>query len=148
MLEREKLSIKDFDPNAESGRKIMRPFWQWLGTDFVRNLIDENHWILSVENSMLSKKHLWVDNVPPSFIVTDCRFNNEHQWGIANGFVVVRIDRKSRTPAGIPGHSSEIEHEDIEEDLCYQNKGTVEDMRNWVTSKLLPYCAEKEGFHV
>jgi hypothetical protein len=148
ILERESMIANEFDPNSEAGRKIMRPLWQWLGTDFVRNVIDKKYWINAVDATIRSKNHLWIDHVPPSFIVTDCRFNNEHQWGIANGFVIVRVDRKLRTPAGIPGHVSELEHEDIEEDLCYKNKGTIENMREWVASSLLPYCAGLERFHV
>lgn len=138
------LKIKD----ENQWRIVMRPFWQWLGTDLVRNMVDKDYWVWQVATQMnfvrnFSSGHY--DGSTASFVVTDCRFKNECQWGIDNDFVVVRISGQWRKPTGIPGHASEHEHTELMEHLWYKNQGSLEDMKTWVIEVLLPFCDAIQG---
>jgi hypothetical protein len=134
--------------DEEQWRLVMRPFWQWLGTDIVRDTVDKDFWIRRVANQMnfvknFSSNHY--EGSTASFVVTDCRFQNECQWGIDNDFVIVRISGQWRQSSGIPGHSSEHEHTELMEHLWYKNQGSLEDMRTWVNEVLLPFCDAISG---
>jgi len=134
-------ALQDKDENQ--WRIVMRPYWQWLGTDLVRNWVDEDYWIWQVATQMnfvknFSSSHY--DGSTASFVVTDCRFKNECQWGIDNDFVIVRVSGQWRKPAGIPGHVSEHEHTELMEHLWYRNQGGLEEMSAWITEVLIPFC--------
>lgn len=131
------------DPDLKS---LLRPFWQWLGTDLVRRTIDEDFWIKRLDERMeeIISQNKKIDflyfakRTEPSFIISDCRFANERDWAISKNFHVVRlIGRKPRSGTNLD-HSSETEHIDLDSDLTYNNVGTIDDMVGWVLTNILP----------
>ena len=128
----------------EDHRALMRPLWQWLGTDLFRKYEDTDFWIKKIDQKIKDIETDYATNVEgennPSFVVTDCRYKNEYQWGIDNGFVIVRVQGEWRQPTGLPGHSSEKDHLGLEEHLLYKNNRSVKDMRNWISDVLVPFC--------
>ena len=128
-------------PNFDMGdgdgwRALMRPFWQWYGTDFVRTY-DPDHWIRRFDYSY---GHL--SNV----VVTDCRFANEAQYGKKNGFVLVRVmgpDRRGNEPAETVNHLSEIAMDDYACDMTIDNTGTLEQLEDDVLLRLLPFVESR-----
>lgn len=112
-------------------RDMMRTMWQWLGTDIVRDCDDE-HWIKVVTskiNKRISSKYI---------VIPDCRFSNEHHWGLMNGFVIVRIRRKES--GNVRQHSSENSWDVLKAHLEYNNDGSLEDMHYWIMDTLIPYA--------
>lgn len=88
-------------------RNRMRPLWQWFGTEWVR-AEDPDHWVAMVEDRVLQ----YMEEGMP-IIITDCRFDNERDWGVDNDFLVVRVigpDRRmAQGGAPVPQHASEGE---------------------------------------
>ena len=122
---------------SEGSRAILRTFWQWFGTEFVRNVVQKDYWIHEVEKSM--RKLISVDP-HVSIVIPDCRFENEHEWARKNNFVMVGVFGMWRQPSGLPGHSSELTTLDLEKDLMFTNTGTIQDMEIWVDTVLIPHC--------
>lgn len=122
------------DPSAKS---LLRPLWQWLGTDFVRNTVGQDYWVSSMEQQVLKIAR---EDPEASIIIPDCRFHNECLWGRANGFTTVRVlGSWSQLAIGnFPAHESEQYTEALLADHVYQNSGTIEDMREWAIEYLLP----------
>ena len=119
-------------------RALLRPLWQWYGTDFVRR-IDPDYWV-----RRLALRYTHVSNL----VVTDCRFENEAEWGRRNGFVLVRVigpDRRSLAQEGADDgirHVSETALAEISTRLEYRNEGTIAQMGEWIDRTLIPGCAE------
>ena len=119
-------------------RALLRPLWQWYGTDFVRR-IDPGYWV-----RRLALRYGHVSNL----VVTDCRFENEAEWGRRNGFVLVRVvgpDRRSMAQEGADDgvrHVSETALADIATRLEFRNEGTLGDMGEWIDHALMPQCAQ------
>lgn len=127
-----------------SWRSVMRSLWQWVGTDLMRDTVDKDFWIQQVAKQMAFVQNFHsnhYDGRNASFVVTDCRFRNECQWGIDNNFVIVRVSGGWRNPTGIVGHRSEQEHTELSEHLWYKNKGSLEDMNVWISEVLIPFCS-------
>lgn len=122
---------------TESSRATLRTFWQWFGTDFVRNIVQKDYWVHELDKSM---KRLLLENQNASIVVPDCRFENEHEWARKNNFVMVGMYGMWRHPSGLPDHSSEVTNIQLERDLMFTNTGTIEDMKMWVDDVLLPHC--------
>ena len=86
-------------------RNMLRPIWQWYGTEWMRSQ-SPDYWVDLLEETcgMYLKAHWPV-------IVTDCRFLNEMSWGKENGFLIVRIigpDRRlGMGGEPVPAHASE-----------------------------------------
>ena len=122
---------------SESSRAVLRAFWQWFGTDFVRNVVQKDYWLREVDISM---RRIFSVDPEASIVIPDCRFENEHEWARQNNFVMVGVFGMWRQPTGLPGHSSELITVDLEKDLMFTNTGTIEDMEMWVDDVLLPHC--------
>lgn len=75
-------------PHELLGGNSPRRLAQTLGTEWGRELIDPNIWVLSLISRLATLPH---DNL----IITDVRFNNEAEWIISNGGEVWRIVRDS-----------------------------------------------------
>lgn len=117
-------------------REVMRPFWQWYGTDFVRRF-DPDHWIRRFDQSFGHCVNI---------IVTDCRFHNEATYGKRNGFVLCRIvgpDWRGDTNAQTARHLSETELEDIGCHTTVRNDGTIDDLRRTIVEDLLPFVRKR-----
>lgn len=91
-----------FIPGLESPRVLM----QTLGTEWGRNIIDENIWINLVSREINNLMTQHAHPVPAGVVITDCRFENEAEWIHRQGggriWQVIRFDAPE-----IPSHSSE-----------------------------------------
>ncbi|NBV35861.1 MAG: hypothetical protein EBR94_01130 [Bacteroidetes bacterium] len=125
-------------------RDFMRHFWQWFGTEVGRKTIAEDFWINKLRDSIedIETSYPSSEGMIPAFVVTDCRFANEYQWGIDNGFVIVRVSGDWRKSGGIPNHLSEISHIALKEHMYYSNNGTIKQMENWIDEVLLPFARD------
>ena len=125
---------------ANTRRKLLRPIWQWYGTDFVRGA-DPDFWIKD-----LHKRTGHVQNL----IVTDCRFKNEAAYAKRNGLVLLRVTGHDRreTPEGDPvlRHESERQVEDIACQFVIDNTCTLTELEDYVASAVLPFV-RKHAFH-
>lgn len=125
-------------------RDFMRHFWQWFGTEVGRQTISENFWLNKLQESLadIETAYLTTDGRPPAFVITDCRFLNEYQWGIDNNFVIVRISGDWRHSGGIPNHASEVSHLTLKEHLYFANRGTIKEMEEWIYEVLVPFARD------
>ena len=132
-----------FDDMSEVHRDLFRPLWQWMGTDFIRNRVSPNFWIARVEDRVHSMVDYNFSQDPVSIVITDCRFRNEYEWGVKNGYAIVRISGSWRTGSMIPAHSSETSHLNLQEDLHYENHEDIASMEKWIDTILLPYMKKR-----
>lgn len=110
--------------DIEANKAQFRPFLQWLGTELGREFTgNDRFWI----DQFLGKVN-WVDG---PVVCDDCRFPNEAEALRAAGFLVVRVVRPEEQraasvaasgQAGLPGHASETEIEQIRPDLYVYNE--------------------------
>lgn len=75
-----------------------RHFLQRLGTDFLRNEIDNEIFTKSMSRRLKDV---------PFAIVTDCRFDNEIMLVKENGGTIIRVDATERLGEGTDGHETE-----------------------------------------
>lgn len=115
-------------------KDLLRPLWQWIGTDLVRNSYP-NYWINRLANYLNSNEFA------RKIIVTDCRFHNEADWLKANGFIIARLNGRNRE--NVPSHSSEYTSSQLDVDIEYKNNGSLEDLRSWTFDQLMPMAMDK-----
>lgn len=113
-------------------RDILRPMWQWLGTDIVRARYP-NYWINRV--AMRLNNNSFLNRV----IITDCRFPNEAEWARRNGFVIVRLYGRSRD---LEMHESEQHVHKITADLEFDNSGTMDELHSWIKHTVIPFAMQ------
>lgn len=104
----------------EKNKGILRPFLQWLGTEWGRQLVGpETIWI--------DRFLLRVSKVTLPVVCDDLRFLNEADALRKAGFVIVRVvrdeseRRASAGSQGIDGHASETEQQAISADIIIYN---------------------------
>lgn len=114
-----KLKEEDIPELGVSPRILM----QTLGTEWARNLLDENIWV-----DMVRQKIKALDSY--SVVVTDVRFKNEGDLIKELGGVILRVQREGLTDVGITGHSSE--YDSVTADFTIVNDGTVDDLKEKV----------------
>ena len=94
-------------------KELIIPYWgksprqiaQLVGTELFRNTFGPDFWIHRLEYSLLQSYNSPSD---VTAIVTDVRFNNEAQWILDRGGVLVHLTRPGYTGnVGIPNHASE-----------------------------------------
>lgn len=80
-----------------------RELMQTLGTEWGRNSVHPNLWLLLAEQNLdlMARTH----DTARGFVVSDLRFNNEADFIRKRGGVVVHMDRVTATP--VNPHSSE-----------------------------------------
>lgn len=100
----------------------MRSFLQSLGVA-KREAVDPLYWV-QVAFTHIATTERW--SGPQSWVVTDCRFQNEADTLREAGFYLVRIHRLDQEPLSgdLGSHASETEQEDIQEDYGFYNPGT------------------------
>lgn len=106
-------------PHAALGGKTPRHAMQTLGTEWGRNLIDENLWT--------NLTGMYLDSLYPSVrvVIEDVRFENEATMIRQRGGKIVRMDGRG----GIPGtHQSES---GVEPDLSCYNGGSLTQTQRW-----------------
>lgn len=114
--------------SQDESKDLLRPLWQWFGTDLVRNKFP-NYWINRLAVRINSNSYA------QNIVITDCRFENEAEWARENGFFIAKLTGRFRNA---PDHDSERHVQHIRADLEYTNVGTVDDLRKWVTEVLIP----------
>ena len=114
---------------SEEMKVVLRPMWQWYGTDWVRNRVDVDYWVNILQ--------WWVRAHDGHVIITYARFPNEIKWGKDNGFVIVRILGPNYRSASVPYHTSELMADDLVVDHEIENFGTADELMDKAQSLLL-----------
>lgn len=117
---------------SNTHRELLRPLWQWVGTDLVRSRYPY-YWINRVACRLNSNAFA------RRVIITDCRFDNEAEWALRNGFVIARLVGRGRP---VPDHESERRIASLPVSIEYNNDGSIGDLRGWLADTLIP-MAEK-----
>jgi len=114
--------------NRESKERIIpwlgkspRFLAQTLGTDWAREMVHPDIWLLVAERELMSRTKT---------IVTDVRFNNEAKLIHHYGGIVVRVERPAAVAADNSGHSSESGVSDDYIDHVVVNDGTIKDLHD------------------
>ncbi len=103
-------------------KKSPRQILQWLGTDILRNNIDQNFFITNMKQKIEASKAEYI-------IITDIRFNNESEFIKSIGGKVIKIERPD---AKTTIHSNHITEQGIANDLVdvvISNDSTIEEFR-------------------
>ena len=82
--------IKKETPILEWG-KSPRQLNQWLGTDVLRNQFGEDFFVKSMRERISKDRRVY-----GSFVITDCRFDNEAQFILESGGMVFQVDRNTQ----------------------------------------------------
>ena len=126
---------------SEPGTKDTKhPLWNmsprdmaiFLGTEVMRDTVDENFWVTRLEN--VFRQH---DDSNTIFVVTDVRFDNEAEMIKRNGGVVARVDASERLGgADEEGsvHKTEAGIKPELVDYVINNNGSIDDLENEVHS--------------
>lgn len=103
--------------------KSPRQLMQTLGTEWGRNLVHPDLWVLMAEQRWKAVRALnAVDHLPsPGLVVTDVRFDNEAAWIKQEGGLLVEIVRDA---AAVNDHISE-RAVTTEPDVRIRNSGTI-----------------------
>lgn len=111
-----------------------REILQKLGTEFARNMIHKDIWVKVMQQKVIEwHTRFGID----SFVISDCRFDNEAQWVRANGGRIVHICGRRLDLGSNAGHSSERGVLASDSDLYIRNDGTYEDLWKQVEKKLI-----------
>ena len=119
-------------------RNLLRPIWQWYGTEWGRAR-DNDVWIRRFHDER---------GFAQNMIITDCRFQNEADYGKRNGYVLVRVtgpNWREPLPLGEDVHASEQELLDISAAITISNEGSLAMLTELVHGMLIPYI-EKNSF--
>lgn len=65
-----------------------RQFYQTFGTDFARQTISDDIWIKILKKSLIKNKNV---------VISDVRFDNEAEFVLSNGGIILHIEREDRT---------------------------------------------------
>ena len=103
-------------PNPLSGGKSLRQFLQILGTEFGRDMIDQNVWANLLIDGVRR------DNEAGLVTVTDdCRFWNEYNLLTEAGAAHISVSREGHGPRGT--HKSELEWQEFSSHAMIYNSG-------------------------
>jgi hypothetical protein len=102
-----------------------RHMWQTLGTEWGRNLVNKDIWLI------LAKWEL--DSFGPGMVISDVRFENEADWIRSQGGRIVHISRKDAPKiTGSSTHQSEAGIEHKYGDFILYNDGTLDQLRGYL----------------
>lgn len=93
---------------------------QTLGTEWGRNMIDDNVWIKATENCIRLETER-------AIAITDVRFENEALWIINNGGLLIEVHRQS-LEAPHHSHPSEAGIKAYTPHAIIENNGTLEQL--------------------
>lgn len=107
-----------FDRTGAAKTTTIGVLCQMLGTEAIRNNVDQAFWLRCMESQLKETLRPWV--------IDDLRFRNEAKWAEYNGFHVVRLarEREPRPDGRDPAHQSEIEATTINTKIIIPNVGT------------------------
>jgi len=97
--------------------------FQIMGTDAIRDNINENAWILSLFNNIKNSENV---------IITDVRFKNEAYQILNHGGYLLRLsgNPKNLSDDRNLNHPSEIDLDDFEQfDIIFENKPPIENIK-------------------
>ena len=105
-----------------------RRFLQRLGTEGLRDNVDQDFWVNLAEREILG--HLGsADSDRTLMVISDVRFANEAEMIRHNGGIIVRVDRgEDGLTEGLASHASETELESIDADLTIMNNGPFDQL--------------------
>lgn len=101
-----------------SPRRLM----QTLGTEWGRQLIHPELWLLLAQQRLLS--------MGPGMIIPDVRFENEAAWVRKHGGRIIHLTRPASD--AVEAHVSEAGIEVLDEDLQLVNNGSLADLQSTV----------------
>lgn len=103
---------------------------QTLGTEWGRNTINSDLWILRAQKEMEQHKNI---------VISDCRFDNEAEAIIEAGGIVIEISRESANE--VAAHSSENGISSKLINFHIENNGTLTDLYRSVDNFLIDAIA-------
>ena len=110
-----------------------REILQWAGTEFGRNMVHQNIWLMQVERQWRDLQALnSEDHYCPGLVVADVRFENEAAMIRRLGGLVVHVQRPDGTIAsqkGYADHSSEQSLPVAPIDTVIDNSGSILQLR-------------------
>lgn len=119
--------------------KTVREAYQSLGTDWGRNMIGENIWLIAAQQRFTRKLKAIKDGIMGGIVVDDCRFDNEAKLVKELGGIVVRIVRPGLSAMD---HASEAGISDnLVDHIIYNNAGVphlVDKVRDLVFNGTIP----------
>lgn len=108
--------------------KSPRELMQLLGTEWGRDLVHPQLWLLLAEqNLQLLAEH---DQAMKGVVIRDVRFDNEADWVRSKGGVIFHISRRGIRPAN--GHVSEYGVRHYPGDYVIDNDGTLPELYDQV----------------
>lgn len=106
-------------------KEIIDPRWnfsprrafQFIGTDVIRNQIDQDYFVKYFE--------YWLLNQNQNIVISDVRFVNEAECIKKHGGIIIYVTRHN---SNTDNHVSEQEHLNIQYDYIIYNNGSLEDL--------------------
>jgi hypothetical protein len=106
-----------------------RRMMQTLGTEWGRNLISPDLWVVLAHQCLLRNG--------PGMVIPDVRFENEAAWVRKHGGRIIHVVRPNVAP--VEAHASEDGIEVLPEDAQLSNSGTLEELQLSVRELLRVY---------
>lgn len=107
-------AVFGIDPDSRETKEIKDEFWnkspreiqQLIGTECFRKVFGDDFWLKVMERRMQEEELLAGERC--IFIIPDVRFQNEADWIIESGGVIIHLTRPGFTGnVGVPNHASE-----------------------------------------
>lgn len=117
-----------------------RKMAQYVGTEMFRTHLGPNFWVKRMEGLLTGEARLSSEGdycAGDTVVIPDVRFQNEYDWIIKNGGIVIVLTRKGADGnVGIVGHPSEAGIHLNANDPYFkiENDGTIEDLYKEVDS--------------
>jgi len=92
---------------------------QTIGTEWGRNLVHPDVWLLLAEQVMIKE---------PKLIIPDVRFDNEAQWILRNGGTLIMVQKDEQWAVDNGGHASENGITRYYAGHVVYNNGTIEEL--------------------
>jgi hypothetical protein len=109
---------------------------QTIGTDWGREMVHPDVWLLLAEQVMIKN---------PNLIIPDVRFDNEANWIRRHGGVVVRVTVRNDWAVDNAGHASEKGVSDAYVNHTILNDGTIEDLHK-SAARVFSYALDDVAF--
>ena len=127
-------------------KEVVDDFWgvsprqiaQFFGTEMVRETVERlipgighNFWVSRMIHCLTGQGEQVEYDEDDVVIITDVRFQNEYDWIISQGGIIIHLTRPgAEGTVGIPGHASEAGLEFTAPDQTYLivNNGTLEEL--------------------
>lgn len=107
-------------PIPAFGNKSPRQMMQWLGTEWGRQLIDNDLWVTLAKQRFL--------DAGPGMVIADVRYENEAEWVRSMGGILIHVTRPGVQK--VNNHVSEAGVSyDPKTDRTLLNDGSLEDLR-------------------